>query len=662
MCAVASVTSWSRRGSAIDTQQGAQCPDHVIEYQRIIEAKLGRYVLEAGLVNTKQLAEAQHLRDRCNIRLEHALVTTGHMTEDVVWAALARITGQQFVDLRAVAPDASIARLVAFEFAHASGLLPLYDDGARVIVATSHACESLDRHDSLPLSGRDVRMVTVTPSAFDEALDRLHGTDLVQRAEGDLLLRSPAESARQVPDSRQQRVGAGLAVLIAVGLATAPLATMAAIVSICTALHIAFVAFRCWIVWRALGHARDDQPPQLARIPSTPEADLPVYTILIPVYREAEVLPILLEAISRLEYPKAKLDVKILLEEDDQETLRALRGITVPSYCRILIVPNGKPKGKPKACNYGLLQARGEYIVIYDAEDLPEPDQLKKALAAFRRGSDRLACVQAKLNYFNRDQNMLTRWFTSEYSMWFDLLLPGLDTAGIPIPLGGTSNHLRADVLRDLGAWDPYNVTEDADLGIRLHKAGWKTTVIESTTYEEANSNVYNWIRQRSRWVKGYIQTYLVHMRHPVQLLQAVGIRAFLGFQLMIGGTVLALLVNPIFWLMGVAWLLTRQGPLGSILPSAILHLGIVGFFAGNFVFLYLSIAGCIGRGYFTCAKYALVTPLYWALMSIAAWKGLVQLMYAPSYWEKTEHGLFVKAVPGFGISVYSSMAEPELA
>jgi cellulose synthase/poly-beta-1,6-N-acetylglucosamine synthase-like glycosyltransferase len=253
--------------------------------------------------------------------------------------------------------------------------------------------------------------------------------------------------------------------------------------------------------------------------------------------------------------------------------------------------------------------------------------------------------VQSKLNYYNRDQNLLTRWFTTEYSMWFDLFLPGLDASGAPIPLGGTSNHFRTRVLREVGAWDPHNVTEDADLGMRLYKTGWKTAVIDSTTYEEANSELYNWIRQRSRWVKGYIQTYLVHMRSPRRLGRQLGPRCFFSFQMVVGGTSFGFLMNPVFWLLTAAWFLFQWSWIREIYPAPLFYLGALSLYFGNFAFTYLNVAGCLRRGYYDMVKYALLSPLYWALMSVAAWKGLLQLFYAPSYWEKTRHGLYRGAV-----------------
>jgi cellulose synthase/poly-beta-1,6-N-acetylglucosamine synthase-like glycosyltransferase len=314
--------------------------------------------------------------------------------------------------------------------------------------------------------------------------------------------------------------------------------------------------------------------------------------------------------------------------------------LNLPPNFEHVIVPHSFPKTKPKACNYGLIKARGEFVVIYDAEDLPDSDQLKKVVVAFRKVDENVVCIQAKLNYFNRNQNLLTRWFTLEYSMWFDLFLPGLDASGAPVPLGGTSNHFRRVKLEELGGWDPYNVTEDADLGVRMHKAGYKTVLVDSTTLEEANSDVKNWIRQRSRWVKGYIQTWLVHSRHPIALWKSIGTRAFFGFQLTVGGTFFGLLLNPISWFITILWFLTHWGFIQQIFAPPVYYFSLINFLVGNFAFVYMSMAGALRRRYYDMVKYALIIPGYWLLMTIGAWKGMIQLIYKPFFWEKTIHGL----------------------
>jgi cellulose synthase/poly-beta-1,6-N-acetylglucosamine synthase-like glycosyltransferase len=286
----------------------------------------------------------------------------------------------------------------------------------------------------------------------------------------------------------------------------------------------AVIFFRLISVFMALrgGH---EQVVTQDEIDALKDEELPVYSVLVPMYKEPEVAQKIARTVTSLNYPIDKLDVKLLLEEDDHATRAKIEEVvgSLPPCVEVIlapIVPKGQPRTKPRACNWGLEKAKGQYLVIFDAEDQPEKDQLKKAVVAFRRleaqGKTNVSCLQAKLNYFNARQNSLTRFFTLEYTNWFDLFLPGLHAIRTPIPLGGTSNHFKTDVLRELGGWDPFNVTEDCDLGIRLARTGRSTQVLDSTTWEEANSHTGNWIRQRSRWIKGYFQTHLVHTRDAV--------------------------------------------------------------------------------------------------------------------------------------------------
>ncbi|NRA37313.1 MAG: glycosyltransferase, partial [Planctomycetes bacterium] len=258
------------------------------------------------------------------------------------------------------------------------------------------------------------------------------------------------------------------------------------------------------------------------------DEELPIYTILLPMYKESAVVEKLLQNIGRLDYPKEKLDVKILLEIDDVETLAAVQAYGIPAWSEVLLIPDEGPKTKPRACNFGLAAAKGEYVVIYDAEDQPEADQLKKAVAAYKQQPKKVMCLQAKLNFFNAKEKILTRWFSLEYMCWFDLYLPGLHAIGAPIPLGGTSNHFKTEALRELEGWDPYNVTEDCDLGIRIAEAQYATRIIDSVTWEEAPIDLSTWLGQRSRWVKGYFQTFWVHTRQPVSSIRYLGLWGFL--------------------------------------------------------------------------------------------------------------------------------------
>lgn len=396
--------------------------------------------------------------------------------------------------------------------------------------------------------------------------------------------------------------------------------------------------------------------------------ELPHYTILVPLYREMEVAEKIVKNMKAMDYPQEKLDVKLLLEEDDRGTIEVCKQAQLPPNFEMVIVPHSTPKTKPKACNHGLDRAKGEYLVIYDAEDRPEPDQLKKAVCAFRQhAGPKTICLQAKLNYFNPRQNFLTKWFTIEYTTWFDLYLPGLHAMGAPIPLGGTSNHFKTEVLKEIGGWDPFNVTEDCDLGIRLYRMGHETEILDSTTWEEANSQVFNWIRQRSRWVKGYVQTHLVHMRRPFHTFWELGPWKHFSFLVSIGGLALTLLLNPIFWavvlLYAGLWVAHQVSPdwtfygypmkpwqmIYPLTPeydyfwsmvSRVFFVLTATMFLANFFFIFTHLMACLRRGLADLAGYALVMPLYWVLISIAAWKGFLQLFFKPFYWEKTIHGL----------------------
>lgn len=373
---------------------------------------------------------------------------------------------------------------------------------------------------------------------------------------------------------------------------------------------------------------------------SVEDANLPVYTVLVPLYHEAEMVPGLIANLRRLDYPLSLLQIILLCEEDDTETLEVAWQVASPRPFEVVVVPPSLPRTKPKACNVGLARAQGQFLVVYDAEDCPEPDQLKKAVAAFGRCRWPVVCLQARLEYRSATTNPLTRLFAAEYAAFFDHLLPSLARLRLPVPLGGTSNHFRMAALRMLGGWDPYNVTEDLDLGIRIARRGWLVEILDSITWEEPNSRIGNWLRQRSRWMKGHMQTYLVHMRSPWRLWRDLGTASFGAFQLLVGGVPLTILLNPVLWGLTAAYVATRSSMIRELFPPPVYMAGMVSMVFGNFAFAYAMIVGALKARMTGGAKWMLLAPFYWALMSLAAWKALVQLIARPHYWEKTQHGL----------------------
>jgi len=392
---------------------------------------------------------------------------------------------------------------------------------------------------------------------------------------------------------------------------------------------------------------------ELASIRFTPPApvegdDLPLYSVLVPLYREGRILPTLLEHLEQLDYPTDRLQILLLIEADDEETRRAAGEYCLPAHVRAVIMPPGQPRTKPRALNVGLHHADGEFLVIYDAEDRPESDQLRKAVASFRLLPADVACLQARLNFYNRKQSLLTRLFAVDYACWYDQFLPGLTDAGLARPggfiaLGGTSNHFRVSALKDLGGWDPYNVTEDCDLGARLGRARLRVGLIDSVTWEEAVPHVRPWIKQRSRWVKGYLQTYLVHMRRPWQLWRELGPRGFADFQMLVGGSSLILLLNPLMWALTAIYIAGNAATgrfIEGLFPAWLYYPSLLSFVVGNFVLFYSYAYVCVRRDYTGLTRCALLAPLYWILMSMGAWVGLISLIRDPFYWAKTEHGV----------------------
>jgi len=396
-------------------------------------------------------------------------------------------------------------------------------------------------------------------------------------------------------------------------------------------------AFRLFVAARSKPESEDNLSHSI--VLNTPDDELPIYSVIAPLRGEARMVDQLLSAIEALDYPTDKLDVIIAVEADCHDTRAAItaRKHRIP----IMVVPvsPGEPRTKPKALSVALPFARGAYTVIYDAEDRPEPNQLRVAVHAFRSASDDLACVQARL-HMDTNTSWHSRYFTAEYAGHFDFFLPRLAALGLPLPLGGSSNHFRTKTLREVGGWDPYNVTEDADLGMRLARFGYRCGVIDSTTCEEAPATIRRWLAQRSRWFKGWMQTWLVHMRHPSRLFQDLGFRGFVAFQAIVGGNALVALAHPAF-LIGALW------ELGTLRfkddPSAATIFLACSFAAAAFGYFVSAAFGWHGLRYRKAPKklQTLVwTPVHWALLSAAAYWAAGELILSPFRWRKTEHGL----------------------
>jgi cellulose synthase/poly-beta-1,6-N-acetylglucosamine synthase-like glycosyltransferase len=530
-------------------------------------------------------------------------------------------------------PDSALASCTELDLYLRRRFLPIRRDAGVTIVALADT--SPENIAWLRAAYGSVRCVEVPGFVLMAEIRRRFDDRLTDDAVFALARKAPALSARRVVTPVQAVALVLLAVLILAGSILCPLEMLRALIVAMSMIFGATVLFRVLLAWFGT-HRRAQGGPRGIRCP---DSALPLYTVLVPLFREARVLPMLIRSLRALDYPREHLQALLVVEDDDQETASAAEALAVEPWLEVVRVPPSFPRTKPKAANFALRFARGDFVVIYDAEDRPEPDQLRKAVAEFRRLDRTTACLQARLAFFNTERWM-PRLAALDYRLWFGLLLQGLDRLGVPMPLGGTSNHFRVAVLRAIHAWDPFNVTEDADLGIRLAALGYRVSMLDSTTHEEAPTEVAAWIRQRSRWLKGYMQTWLVHCRCAPLLIGQVGIGGFLAFQLFIGGAVLSALVNPILWTIFIVSIVFAvpifDNASGHDL-GAIAALGVIG---SNLLLTLLTVAGSKRTGTDRPDPYGLTVTLYWLLVSIAGYRALWHLIVKPFHWEKTEHGL----------------------
>ncbi|MBX3570038.1 MAG: glycosyltransferase [Rhizobiaceae bacterium] len=616
------------------------CPDHR-QWRGILE-RLGVGAEEASRLCARA---AQNGTD-----FQTELLATGNVEEDQVFREIAGELDIAYVE------DVDAARLL-IKPEHAAMLLRR--NGWHVPVKMEErsgrtALVVVPERISLPSMKRLVRrhhrlrpnLRIAAPSTLRRALIANARPMLAAQARNELYDKRPAFSARIIIDAWQGMILGMLMVCFALAVSFETSASL-------HGLHLVFSLFFLFCI--GLRFAALTSPPQHPprNLEDTPAGELPYYAILVALHREAEVVPQLLAALDRLVWPRSKLEVKIVCEADDQPTLSALRARWLPPHVEIVEVPAGVPRTKPKALCYALPLVRSDHLVLYDAEDRPHPLQLLEAWHAFRGAGPDLACVQAPLDVTNSSESRIAQLFAFEYRALFRGLLPFLSGRRVLLPLGGTSNHFRTEALRDVGAWDPYNVTEDADLGIRLFRLGYRTGTISLPTLEDAPTELSVWLPQRTRWFKGWLQTWLVHMRDPLALAADLGWRSFLIAQILMAGLVLSALLHPLLLvaLGHTALQLSFGTPSGW--SAALLALDTLNIFCGYASFLLLGRHALAREERATFWRIVLWTPPYWMLLSAAAWRAAFHLWRRPHHWEKTPH----RRTPAAGRSAQGAAA-----
>lgn len=598
---------------------------------------LGMIMLDAGALTSSDLMRALTIQTRENARLGDILRAHGMAPEKAIVEALAV---QHRTDMLSTAdgePDPRLIDLLGPARCLSMGCLPWRRAGSVTLVACALPDRFMDHRPALEAVLGPVAMAVIAESELHRALLRSRRNLLTLLAETCVR----AEESCRIWNARRFSILLGLFLAMAAGSAiVAPVVSFLVLFGIVVTALMLGTSLRVAASVTQLRSRRSAGPaPPLLHPPRPPSPRKPVISMMVPLFHEPDIAPRLVARLSALTYPRELLDIMLVVEEDDHLTRAALARSRLPQWMRVIAVPDSKLRTKPRALNYALNFARGSIIGVYDAEDAPSTDQLHRVSERFARGGPKLACVQGMLDYYNPETNWLSRCFTIEYAAWFRLILPGFEKLGLAVPLGGTTLFFRRDILEKLGGWDAHNVTEDADLGIRLARHGYRTELLETVTLEEANCRVLPWIRQRSRWLKGYAMTYAVHMRSPLLLWRQLGARRFFGFQVLFLGTLIQFLLAPIlwsFWLM----LFGFGHPLAAALPVAAMIAIAALFLIAEVVNLAINLAAVNARSHRFLRPWTLSLHFYFPLAAFAAYKGCWEMILSPYYWDKTAHGV----------------------
>jgi len=621
------------QGQSIENTTSAHRVQNTIQAVNVLDP-LAQDLVQNGKLTARAALAAQATARHRGLALADVLVIKEGIAQRAVLDALARLHNCSIEDPTTTLPDPRLMQDYGLEQAMRDRLIPWRKIGDEVLILVIDPDDYEDRLVRLTAIFGKVRMALTAQDQFDQAISKTFGLSLIARAQE----RTPQHlSCRNFDAGKAVRIGGVVCGALLCVAVLQPQLTFAVLVAIAVVFLITNSALR---VAALVAYRRNRTPPDI------PQSDhLPKITMLIPLHDETAIAEHLLLRLHAIDYPQELLDLCLVLEASDQTTRDAIGQAMMPAGMRTIVVPDGALKTKPRALNYALGFAHGSIIGIYDAEDAPEPSQLRKVADHFAAAPPDVVCLQGTLDYYNAESNWLTRCFTMEYASWFRVMLPGLAKMGFVVPLGGTTLFFKRDVLESLGAWDAHNVTEDADLGVRLARFGYRTEFVDTVTFEEANGRLWPWVKQRSRWLKGYAITYGVHMRQPVRLLRDLGLFRFLGVQMLFAGTLIPFLLAPVllsFWLIPFGF----AHPLKSIVPTQMIWtLGAL-FFVSELLNIAIATIAVQRAQKPWLVKWTPTLQFYFPLATIAAYRGVLELAWKPFYWDKTAHGVFKSAQP----------------
>jgi hypothetical protein len=597
---------------------------------------LGEILVERGDLHPDDLVRAIALQLREEARFGDILLAQGMVSSEALHSALAEQFGTIVADLVAEPPDIRLVDALGAEFCIKHGIVPWKRAGAVTVIICARPDEFDRLAPFLPADFGKVRLAIAVEEDIQTALIGMRHHALSQRAETRV---AAHESCRTWHVGAAWRYSVGAIASIVALAVVSPFAAFAVLTTwavLTLVVNSGLKAVAGILHMRHRSRVETMQRPIIIGGPGF--LRLPTISILVPLFQEREIAGRLVKRLTALDYPRELLDICLVVEQDDELTQETLARAGLPRWMRQITVPGGAVRTKPRALNFALDFVRGSIVGVYDAEDAPEPRQLHKVARRFAERGPSVACLQGVLDFYNPCENWLARAFTIEYATWFRIVLPGLERMGFAVPLGGTTLFFRRSALEELGGWDAHNVTEDADLGIRLARHGYRTELIDTVTKEEANCRPLPWIKQRSRWIKGYAMTWVVHMRTPRRLLNEVGLRKFLGVQFLFLGTLSQFLFAPFLWSFW-ALPLGLPHPLVNAMPPAMFLVLAAVFAASELLTIAVGLLSVSDPEHRSLMKWVPTLHVYWPLATLAAIKGISEIVTRPFYWDKTRHG-----------------------
>ena len=592
--------------------------------------RIGEYLLKKGIVKDSEIFKALEIQERTKARIGEILQSEGYISSFRFYKEFAEFKGFEFINLEKANINYEIMTNRDRNYYFEMSFVPFDDKNGVVYIATTDFNPSLEQY--LDKAYKEYKVFYTSSLDILWTLQKRFTEMDIHYACEKLYEEMPSSSSKN-PVSSLMIIAFLLLILSSGAYFLSESKNFIGFILVMNIFYLSVLVSKAFFFITGVLQLKSQTNLDFEK---TSDKDLPTYSILVPLFKEkGKTIKNLIKSLGNLDYPKNKLDIKLIVEIEDFKTLEEIKKLKPPAFFQIVRVPNSKPKTKPKACNYALRFCRGEYVTIYDAEDVPDKDQLKKVVATFNEKNESVSCVQARLNYYNREENILSKLFSVEYSSWFDFTLYGLKRFDMPIPLGGTSNHFPIEVLKKIYAWDPYNVMENADLGMRLSLLGYKTKVIDSYTMEECPVTLKAWISQRVRWVKGYIQTFIVHSKGLVNMFKTLGRKGVVGFFYFFGAPFLVFLSVPMIFLLSLIGL-----SFGSEVPVWLYQLSVVNIVLVLIVHVLMGVYIVSARRWNGMFGATLIFPFYWVMHFFASYGSLHQLITKPHHWNKTEHGV----------------------